>query len=47
MDLQDAGCRAKYITRERDGKVPPLSDMILASQRAVPVPRSLQRRRLA
>jgi hypothetical protein len=25
MDLQDAGCRARYLIRDRDGKFPPCS----------------------
>jgi len=31
MDLENAGCRAKYLIRDRDGKFPPLFDIILAS----------------
>ncbi|MFI5897782.1 integrase core domain-containing protein [Actinoplanes sp. NPDC051513] len=30
MDLQDAGCRAKYLIRDRDGKYPALFDTVLA-----------------
>jgi putative transposase len=30
MDLEDAGCRARYIIRDRDGKFPPLFDTIVA-----------------
>jgi putative transposase len=30
MDLEDAGCRAKYLIRDRDGKFPELFDAILA-----------------
>ena len=30
MDLDDAGCRAKYLIRDRDGKYPALFDAILA-----------------
>jgi putative transposase len=30
MDLDDAGCRPKYLIRDRDGKFPPLFDTILA-----------------
>jgi putative transposase len=30
MDLQDAGCRARYLIRDRDGKYPALFDGILA-----------------
>ena len=30
MDLQDAGCQARYLTRDRDGKFPELFDTILA-----------------
>ena len=30
MDLQDAGCRARYLIRDRDGKFPALMDQILA-----------------
>src|SRR5439155_3322164 len=30
MDLQDAGCRVKYLIRDRDGKCPALFDAVLA-----------------
>jgi putative transposase len=30
MDLQDAGCQARYLIRDRDGKFPELFDTILA-----------------
>lgn len=30
MDLEDAGCRAKYVIRDRDGKFPVLFDAVLA-----------------
>jgi transposase InsO family protein len=30
MDLEDAGCRVKYLIRDRDGKYPALFDTILA-----------------
>jgi transposase InsO family protein len=30
MDLEDAGCRVKYLIRDRDGKYPGLFDAILA-----------------
>ena len=30
MDLQDAGCRARFLIRDRDGKFPGLFDVILA-----------------
>ncbi|MFY7564266.1 hypothetical protein ACOT81_07140 [Streptomyces sp. WI04-05B] len=30
MDLQDAGCRARYVIRDRNGKFPELLDTILA-----------------
>jgi hypothetical protein len=30
MDLQDAGCTARYVIRDRDGKFPALFDAILA-----------------
>lgn len=30
MDLEDAGCRAKYLIRDRDGKFPALFDAVLA-----------------
>src|SRR5437773_2679185 len=30
MDLQDAGCRARFLIRDRDGKYPALFDVILA-----------------
>jgi putative transposase len=30
MDLEDAGCRARYLIRDRDGKFPALMDGILA-----------------
>jgi putative transposase len=31
MDLEDAGCRARFLIRDRDGKFPDLFDVILAS----------------
>jgi transposase InsO family protein len=30
MDIEDAGCRVKYLIRDRDGKYPALFDAILA-----------------
>jgi hypothetical protein len=30
MDLEDAGCTARYLIRDRDGKLPALFDAILA-----------------
>jgi len=33
MDLQDAGCRARFLIRDRDGKYPALFDAILADTR--------------
>jgi transposase InsO family protein len=30
MDLEDAGCRVRYLIRDRDGKYPALFDQILA-----------------
>ncbi|MFJ3221708.1 integrase core domain-containing protein [Kitasatospora sp. NPDC086801] len=30
MDLEDAGCRARYMLRDRDGKFPELFDAVLA-----------------
>jgi hypothetical protein len=30
MDLQDTGCRARFLIRDRDGKYPALFDAILA-----------------
>ncbi|MEO3862861.1 integrase core domain-containing protein [Acrocarpospora sp. B8E8] len=30
MDLEDAGCRVRYLIRDRDGKFPALMDEILA-----------------
>ena len=30
MDLEDAGCRARFLIRDRDGKFPDLFDHILA-----------------
>jgi putative transposase len=29
MDLQDAGCQARYVIRDRDGKFPALFDIVL------------------
>jgi putative transposase len=33
MDLEDAGCRARYLIRDRDGKFPAVFDTILANAR--------------
>ncbi len=33
LDLQDAGCRARFLIRDRDGTFPPLFDAILADAR--------------
>jgi hypothetical protein len=30
MDLEDAGCRVKYLIRDRDGKYPALFETVLA-----------------
>ena len=30
MDLEDAGCRARFLIRDRDGMFPGLFDVILA-----------------
>ncbi|MGB6582039.1 MAG: hypothetical protein WBF34_29405 [Streptosporangiaceae bacterium] len=30
MDLEDAGCRAQFLIRDRDGKFPGLFDVIVA-----------------
>jgi putative transposase len=30
MDLEDAGCRARFLIRDRDGKFPALSGVVLA-----------------
>ena len=32
MDLEDAGCRAQFLIRDRDGKFPGLFDVILADE---------------
>jgi putative transposase len=39
MDLEDAGCRARFLIRDRDGKFPGLFDVILADA-AIDVVRS-------
>ena len=36
MDLEDAGCRARFLIRDRDGKFPGLFDVILADACWVP-----------
>jgi transposase InsO family protein len=30
MDIEDAGCRVRYLIRDRDGRYPPLFDAVLA-----------------
>ncbi|MFC7593460.1 hypothetical protein ACFQYP_64455 [Nonomuraea antimicrobica] len=32
MDLDDAGCRARYLIRDRDGKFPTQKDLYIRSQ---------------
>ena len=32
MDFEDAGARARFLIRDRDGKYPDLSDAVLADQ---------------
>jgi transposase InsO family protein len=42
MDLEDAGCRARYMIRDRDGKIPKLFDTILADAGIDIVPSGIQ-----
>ncbi|WP_433172062.1 hypothetical protein [Actinoallomurus sp. CA-150999] len=40
MDLQNAGCRARLLIRDRDGKLPALFDAVLADA-GIEVPRAI------
>jgi transposase InsO family protein len=42
MDLEDAGCKAKYLIRDRDGKYPGLFDAILEDAGINVVPSGIQ-----
>jgi putative transposase len=46
MDLEDEGCRAKFMIRERDGKYPDLFDAILAGTGIGVVPSGIQMPRM-
>jgi hypothetical protein len=46
MDLEDAGCRVKYLIRDRDGKYPALFDAVLADARITVVRGGVQMPRM-
>ena len=46
MDLQDAGCRARFLIRDRDGKFPGLFDAVLADAGIKVVPTGIRRPRM-
>ncbi|MEV4177062.1 integrase core domain-containing protein [Nonomuraea sp. NPDC049709] len=46
MDLDDAGCRARFLLRDRDGKFPALMDAILAETGIKTVPTGIQMPRM-
>jgi putative transposase len=46
MDLEDTGCRLKYLIRDRDGNFPPLFDTILADAGIRVVLTGVQMRRM-
>jgi hypothetical protein len=46
MDLSDAGCRARFLIRDRDGKYPALFDTILADAGVEVVPSGVRMPRM-